>query len=96
VRWSEEVLLLEEEMRRVIVFLRWRALWWEEQGLPRTDLSPADAEGMHAYALRQAALLRSLCDDFSKRWNDFARRVGSSKRHPEIADAKEAGSDISG
>ncbi|KAJ7099018.1 hypothetical protein C8R44DRAFT_593419, partial [Mycena epipterygia] len=27
-RWTEEVDLLEEEMRRILVFLEWRAGWW--------------------------------------------------------------------
>ncbi|KAG1721861.1 uncharacterized protein EDB91DRAFT_1210239 [Suillus paluster] len=30
-RWSEEVELLLEEMRRVIVFLKWQAAWWKER-----------------------------------------------------------------
>ncbi|KAJ7256420.1 hypothetical protein C8J57DRAFT_954538, partial [Mycena rebaudengoi] len=27
--WEEEVQLLREEMRHVLRFLRWQALWWE-------------------------------------------------------------------
>lgn len=31
-RWREEVMLLQEEMRRVIAYFRWKARWWCEQG----------------------------------------------------------------
>ncbi|KAG2143995.1 hypothetical protein BD769DRAFT_1383033 [Suillus cothurnatus] len=31
-RWSEEVELLREEMRRVLEFFTWQQAWWEEQG----------------------------------------------------------------
>jgi hypothetical protein len=30
-RYAEEVDLLEEEMRRVLQFLEWRASWWRAQ-----------------------------------------------------------------
>ncbi|KAJ7076280.1 hypothetical protein B0H15DRAFT_1006298 [Mycena belliarum] len=30
-RWTEEVDLLEEEMRRIVQFLAWRGDWWEAQ-----------------------------------------------------------------
>lgn len=53
-RWSEEVLLLCEEMRRVQQFFRWHAHWWEEQVGRIPDLSMEDAEGAAAYAARQA------------------------------------------
>ncbi|KAJ7716269.1 hypothetical protein B0H16DRAFT_1339234 [Mycena metata] len=35
-RWEEEVELLREEMKRVLRFLRWRAMWWESQRGRRT------------------------------------------------------------
>lgn len=27
--WKEEIELLEEEMHRVLQFLQWHALWWD-------------------------------------------------------------------
>ncbi|KAF8059257.1 hypothetical protein FPV67DRAFT_1395314, partial [Lyophyllum atratum] len=30
-RWREEVMLLEEEMRRVLEYCEWRASWWEKE-----------------------------------------------------------------
>ncbi|KAJ7017592.1 hypothetical protein C8F04DRAFT_884636, partial [Mycena alexandri] len=71
-RWTEEVDLLEEEMRRVLQFLTWRAGWWEEQigrrGLPEGS----QREGETAYATRQAALLIDLRDVFAQKWSGLA------------------------
>ncbi|KAJ7601666.1 hypothetical protein DFH06DRAFT_939375, partial [Mycena polygramma] len=30
-RWREEVILVEEEMRRVLEFCRWKAQWWKDR-----------------------------------------------------------------
>ena len=30
-RWSEEVLIIQEEMQQVIVYQKWKAAWWREQ-----------------------------------------------------------------
>ncbi|KAJ6448830.1 hypothetical protein C8R45DRAFT_1132718 [Mycena sanguinolenta] len=35
-RWTEEVDLLEEEMRRILVFLQWKADWWRGLANSRT------------------------------------------------------------
>jgi hypothetical protein len=32
-RWEEEVLLLNEEMRRTLAFLTWKATWWRSRAL---------------------------------------------------------------
>jgi hypothetical protein len=50
-RWSEEVLLLREEMRRV---LEWHPGWWAERKNLRVGLSRDVQEGMTAYACKQA------------------------------------------
>ncbi|KAJ7077653.1 hypothetical protein B0H15DRAFT_924930 [Mycena belliarum] len=65
-RWSEEVDLLEEEMRRIRQFLVWRSDWWLEKiGLRGLEDGP-QAEGEAAYAYRQAALQADLCGHFTK------------------------------
>ncbi|KAG2153817.1 hypothetical protein DEU56DRAFT_868442 [Suillus clintonianus] len=63
-RWSEEVELLREEMRRVLKFFAWQAAWWEDQGKRRVGECAAHAEGVYAYAVRQANLRRRMADDF--------------------------------
>jgi hypothetical protein len=42
-RWSEEVRLLLEEMRRILEFLNWRATFWETRaGFLQCDLAAAE------------------------------------------------------
>ncbi|KAJ7080573.1 hypothetical protein B0H15DRAFT_953443 [Mycena belliarum] len=43
-RWREEVDLLEEEMRRVLQFTRWRAGWWRAQAALQDELVAAFTE----------------------------------------------------
>ncbi|KAF7967079.1 hypothetical protein HWV62_35917 [Athelia sp. TMB] len=69
-RWSEEVLLLREEMRRVIAFLHWHADWWISQGDGRTDVAllPEIWQGLRSYAARQAAIRKSMAAHFDSLW----------------------------
>ncbi|KAJ7024932.1 hypothetical protein C8F04DRAFT_1269809 [Mycena alexandri] len=69
-RWEEEVMLLREEMRRVLRYLGWQATWWREHVSARTDnLSPDIAAGIHAYALQQGDLHERLAAFFKAKWN---------------------------
>ncbi|KII87217.1 hypothetical protein PLICRDRAFT_112660, partial [Plicaturopsis crispa FD-325 SS-3] len=79
-RWSEDVILLEEEMRRVKAYFSWEAeqwderakgwdtcenIWWNSDQYLRA-MTADYAEGLRAYALRQADLRRALrtrCED---------------------------------
>ncbi|KAJ7719325.1 hypothetical protein B0H14DRAFT_3521336 [Mycena olivaceomarginata] len=54
-RWCEEVMLLREEMRRVLRYLEWQVRRWWDRVAPRGDLTVAAAAGVRAYALKQAA-----------------------------------------
>ncbi|KAJ7594166.1 hypothetical protein C8J56DRAFT_1043935 [Mycena floridula] len=67
-RWREEVLLLSEEMRRVLVSFEWTAKRWES----RADLpgfSGLRAAGAAAYASKQAAIYRGLAVRCRSLWN---------------------------
>ncbi|KAJ7083274.1 hypothetical protein C8R43DRAFT_1142719 [Mycena crocata] len=70
IRWQEEVMMLREEMRRVLRYLGWQSGWWREREVWGTeDVSPELAAGLRAYALKQAAWhdrLRVHCHD---KWN---------------------------
>ncbi|KAJ7429660.1 hypothetical protein B0H11DRAFT_2265147 [Mycena galericulata] len=74
-RWEEEVLLVREEMRRVVRYLQWQALWWEKRIDARKDASREVAAGARAYARKQAALHRRLATHFHATWNTPARVV---------------------
>ncbi|KAJ7168780.1 hypothetical protein C8R46DRAFT_1218172 [Mycena filopes] len=53
-RWEEEVLLLREEMRRVLRYLEWQAAWWLERVSARGNVVMPLQAGLEAYARRQA------------------------------------------
>jgi hypothetical protein len=54
--WQEEYEIVQEEMRRVIAWLKWHAIWWEEQATKRTDGDLSILHGVVAYAFRQSQI----------------------------------------
>jgi hypothetical protein len=75
-RWQEEVLLVKEEMRRVLAFLEWKAVWWTEEGARDLDVRPDIADGIRAYAAKQAAINRALARSFEMRWESASKTQG--------------------
>ena len=67
-RWSEEVQLLKEEMRRVRKTLEWEAQQWEGWRESWT-IDAAATEGIKAYAMRQAQVRRDLLSHFTRMWD---------------------------
>lgn len=67
-RATEEVMLLREEMRRVLLFLEWNAKRWDVRASLRSKVGVEMKEGLQAYALQQAALQRSLAAFFKALW----------------------------
>ncbi|KAJ7434219.1 hypothetical protein B0H11DRAFT_2258641 [Mycena galericulata] len=70
-RWTEEVDLLKEEMRRAPLTLRWKAGWWAVRAQPE-EFTGEHAEGVRAYAARQADMFRRLAAHFEKMWDGLA------------------------
>ncbi|KAF7426460.1 hypothetical protein PC9H_008829 [Pleurotus ostreatus] len=71
-RWSEEVDLLKEEMRRVLQFMEWQASEWEKraESTESTGSAAGDIQrGAAAYAKRQASIRRSLTAEFRRMWS---------------------------
>ncbi|KAK6981627.1 CxC2 domain-containing protein [Favolaschia claudopus] len=71
-RWTEEVDLVEEEMRRVLEFLEWKAGWWialigQREGVNTDAVSN---EGFTAYAQRQSRIQLDLRARFQANWRD--------------------------
>ncbi|KAF9552469.1 hypothetical protein CPC08DRAFT_738160 [Agrocybe pediades] len=52
-RAREEVLLLREEMRQTVLFLEWKARWWDQRLTSRQVDNKELAEGLRAYASSQ-------------------------------------------
>jgi hypothetical protein len=68
-RWTEEVDLLQEEMRRVVMFLEWKSADW----LARADVCGENLaldiqSGLIAYAKKQASIYHNLAVSFAKLW----------------------------
>ncbi|KAH6891811.1 hypothetical protein BKA70DRAFT_1119637, partial [Coprinopsis sp. MPI-PUGE-AT-0042] len=59
-RWCEEYLILQEEMRRVVAYLAWKANWWDSKASLWSDSLTGCSirHGVSAYAQKQALLQR--------------------------------------
>lgn len=68
-------MLLEEEMRRTIVFGRWKAEWWGKQAPCRSNIEAGLAEGLHAYAAEHEYLENALADRLENKWRDVRDRA---------------------
>ena len=68
-------MLLEEEMRRVIAFGRWKARWWGEQVARRSNIEDPLTEGLRAYAIEHLFLENALCDKLENKWHDMRARA---------------------
>lgn len=77
-RWEEEVVLLDEEMRRSLEFCKWKASWWVDQLDHRAVTLPEGdpiREGLEAYAHQQAALEIQTKDAWELEWRAIRDRA---------------------
>ncbi|KAF8190198.1 hypothetical protein K438DRAFT_1971075 [Mycena galopus ATCC 62051] len=89
-RWAEEVDLLEEEMRCILEFLRWRSDWWQRRENSRGLTEGPQLEGETAYATRQAAVQATLAREFMEEWKGLAHRIQRGRAGEDIDDVEEA------
>lgn len=76
-RWKEEVLLCEEEMRRILAYFDWDAARWEERARSARGDKPADIQaGLRAYAFRKASQWRALARKFGEAWKPILDKAG--------------------
>ncbi|TFK59939.1 hypothetical protein BDN72DRAFT_780066 [Pluteus cervinus] len=75
-RWQEEVLLLQEEMRRVLMFLESEAQTWKSRiGFSKEGMDKPTTEGLAAYAFHQSALRLELKSHFEDMWKEVDELV---------------------
>ncbi|KAF9470387.1 hypothetical protein BDN70DRAFT_909531 [Pholiota conissans] len=67
-RGMEEVMLLKEEMRRVLSFLEWKARWWRDRQSVQSVAAKDLQDGLASYARRQAAVQDALAARFRSLW----------------------------
>jgi hypothetical protein len=78
-RWNEEFLIVQEEIRRVLVFFSWKSSWWVDQAARRIiDDDPALVDGIHAYAYKQAAIQSGMRDRCASHWLPVLEQHGIS------------------
>jgi len=77
-RWEEEYQLVQEEMRRTVAYLEWKADWWKGQAYRRAGLDLALSQGVSAYALRQASLMTALATSSVSKWSPALQCEGVS------------------
>ncbi|KAJ7898876.1 hypothetical protein B0H14DRAFT_3852958 [Mycena olivaceomarginata] len=79
-RYAEEVELLEEEMRRVLQFLDWRAKWWSSLVGLRIEQQNEEALREGHAAFKQAAYMEGLRARFEKQWKDVGSLLETARR----------------
>ena len=62
--------LLFEEQERVLRFLGWHADWWTAKANARVVDDPTLADGLRAYAERQASIRHALKQRFQHVWRN--------------------------
>ena len=75
--WMEEEELLQEEMRRVIVYLEWKSRTWSEKVGIRVGSCTLDIQhGVDAYARKQASIHRKIAMLFASQWLPYLKACG--------------------
>ena len=67
-RWKEELMLIQEEMRRVIAYHKWRADWWCEHSVTWNHGDPKVSSGISGYAHKQADSCEHLAECCAVHW----------------------------
>ncbi|KAJ7107965.1 hypothetical protein C8R46DRAFT_1240677, partial [Mycena filopes] len=88
-RWEEQVLILREEMRRVLRYLEWQAAWWIARAAPRSTATPLQA-GLEVYARQQAHTYTELRLYFESEWSQSVGEIATSI----VAEPLEEGADL--
>jgi hypothetical protein len=82
-RWQEECLLLQEEMRRVKAFFRWKADWWLAKANDVRCEDLAVAQGMIAYAHRQRLIREAMLSQCEEAWRFVDMYLKTGQGVPE-------------
>jgi hypothetical protein len=67
-RWKEELLIIQEEMRRVIAYHKWKAAWWRDRGNLRSHGGASVVSGLSGYANKQAAICTRMAERCALYW----------------------------
>ncbi|KAJ2914795.1 hypothetical protein MD484_g5622, partial [Candolleomyces efflorescens] len=84
-RWEEEYLLVQEEMRRSVVYLEWKGDWWRQRARLAAFKSSDVAHGISAYAAKQATFCSQLAVRFSHVWEPVLGKLGLEPQWKAVA-----------
>ena len=73
-RWKEELLIVQEEMRRVLAYQQWKATWWKECNSQNSD--PATVSGISGYAHKQATICIQMAEQCALYWLPHLKEKG--------------------
>ncbi len=76
-RWAEEYQLIQEEMKRTVVYSEWKAKWWRTQVAWRTVTDQALSQALCAYAERQADMWERLASSCIEMWVPLLEKNGA-------------------
>ena len=74
-RWEEEVQIIQEEMRRTIVYYEWKEQWWLQNARQATG-DDSIQHGITAYSQKQAHYCKCLAESFAMVWLPFLQSEG--------------------
>ena len=75
-RWEEEVQIIQEEMRRTIVYYEWKQQWWLDRNPQPTTDEDTIQQGISAYSQKQAYYCRCMAESFAMAWLPFLQSEG--------------------
>ena len=75
-RWKEELLIVQEEMRRVVVYHQWKADWWCDRSTWRSHADASIMSGVSGYAHKQAAICRRMAERCAVHWLPHLKGMG--------------------
>lgn len=75
-RWKEELLIVQEEMRRAIVYHRWKAVWWCERSSLRNHTDKTILSGVSGYAHKQATICSRMAERCAVYWLPHLKAKG--------------------
>jgi hypothetical protein len=75
-RWEEEVQIIQEEMRRTIVYYEWKQQWWLEQHPQSMNSEDTIQVGISAYSQKQAHYCKCMAESFARAWLPFLQLEG--------------------
>ncbi|KAJ7084767.1 hypothetical protein B0H15DRAFT_951268 [Mycena belliarum] len=90
-RWNEEMRLLEEEARRILVSFDYSAFVWDQRAMAiNIDKMPEEAaEGAIAYAVSQARMFRKIKSDAERTLTEPKLANGKKRQAPRMQVGRE-------